>query len=95
MIGQRRARVIVAGGEVQRAQRRAVRQPSEDRDCHRVGFSGGGNHGQFHHGPAPFILHVHFNIMPLDLRDKYLVGTQVAGLAKKLEDFLASINARF
>jgi hypothetical protein len=41
-----------------------------------VGFSGGGGHppfekGAFHHGPEPYILHIHFNIMPLKLKEKY------------------------
>jgi hypothetical protein len=42
-----------------------------------VGFSGGGGFpplfpmGSFHHGPAPYVLHLHFNIMPLDLKDRF------------------------
>jgi hypothetical protein len=43
-----------------------------------VGFSGGGGPktgnpgpGSFHHGPAPYILHVHFNIMPIDLKEQF------------------------
>ena len=40
-----------------------------------IGFSGGGGPrgaiGQFHHGPAPYILHVHFNIMPKEKAEKF------------------------
>jgi hypothetical protein len=41
-----------------------------------IGFSGGGGNatfgkGSFHHGPEPYILHVHFNIMPIDLKEKF------------------------
>jgi hypothetical protein len=61
----------------------------------RVGFSGGGNHGQFHHGPDPYILHVHFNIMPTKLRDQYLVGKQMKDVVAKFEAFLKSLDARF
>lgn len=39
---------------------------------HRIGFSGGGDEGSIHHGPAPYILHVHFNIMPTGLAGQYL-----------------------
>jgi hypothetical protein len=41
-----------------------------------IGFSGGGgdagfSKGSFHHGPKPYVLHVHFNIMPIDLKEKF------------------------
>jgi hypothetical protein len=46
---------------------------------HRIGFSGGGSagpgqEGSIHHGPAPYILHVHFNIMPTALAAQYLAA---------------------
>lgn len=45
----------------------------------RIGFSGGGSagpgrEGSIHHGPAPYLLHIHFNIMPIDLAGQYLAG---------------------
>ncbi|HET6467786.1 MAG TPA: hypothetical protein VFG43_05345 [Geminicoccaceae bacterium] len=47
----------------------------------RIGFSGGGSprgavgkEGSIHHGPAPYILHIHFNIMPTSLAGQYLAG---------------------
>ncbi len=44
----------------------------------RIGFSGMGstkdNPGSIHHGPEPYILHLHFNIMPVSLAAQYLVG---------------------
>ncbi|MEY2893107.1 MAG: hypothetical protein RJA98_3015 [Pseudomonadota bacterium] len=41
-----------------------------------IGFSGGGGNahsapGSFHHGPAPYLLHIHFNIMPRALKAQY------------------------
>jgi len=49
---------------------------------HRLGFAGGysagpGQEGSIHHGPAPYILHVHFNIMPTGLAGQYLAGKPV------------------
>jgi hypothetical protein len=29
-----------------------------------IGFAGGSKDGSIHHGPAPYLLHIHFNIMP-------------------------------
>jgi hypothetical protein len=48
----------------------------------RIGFSGGGSprppkadtEGSIHHGPKPYKLHVHFNIMPIGLAGQYLAG---------------------
>ena len=44
----------------------------------RIGFSGMGNTkddpGSIHHGPAPYLLHVHFNIMPALLAAQYIAG---------------------
>ena len=45
----------------------------------RIGFSGGGSagpgrEGSIHHGPSPYILHIHFNIMPIDLAAQYIAG---------------------
>jgi hypothetical protein len=41
-----------------------------------VGYSGGGGKppfakGSFHHGPEPYVLHIHFNIMPNKLKEKF------------------------
>jgi hypothetical protein len=60
-----------------------------------VAFSGGGRHGQFHHGPAPFILHIHVNIMPKDLEAKYRVGKNVADLIRALDRQLTALGALF
>jgi hypothetical protein len=44
----------------------------------RIGFSGMGNTrddpGSIHHGPAPYLLHVHFNIMPVSAAAQYVAG---------------------
>ena len=48
----------------------------------RVGFSGGGSpanptpetRGSLHHGPAPYILHIHVNIMPRALAAQFFAG---------------------
>jgi hypothetical protein len=40
----------------------------------RIGFSGGGRDGSIHHGPAPYLLHLHFNIMPRSLAGQFLAG---------------------
>jgi hypothetical protein len=37
----------------------------------RIQFSGGGGEGSFHHGPSPYILHLHFSIMPIELANQY------------------------
>jgi hypothetical protein len=50
----------------------------------RIGFSGGGGpanarpdeEGSFHHGPAPYILHIHVNIMPTRLAQQYFAGRE-------------------
>jgi hypothetical protein len=34
--------------------------------------------GSIHHGPAPYLLHVHFNIMPKLLATAYVVGKKIA-----------------
>ncbi|MFG1997562.1 hypothetical protein ACGFNU_00250 [Spirillospora sp. NPDC048911] len=52
----------------------------------RIYFSGGGQprnatpeqEGSFHHGPAPYILHVHFNIMPKSVLRAFLRTHAVA-----------------
>ena len=56
-----------------------AREVNEQLGKRRVGYSGGGSagpgkEGSIHHGPAPFILHLHFNIMPIGLAAQYLVG---------------------
>jgi hypothetical protein len=61
----------------------------------RIAFSGGGGRGTYHHGPDPYLLHVHINIMPVDLANKYLVGAALTQAIKKLEDFWQQVNARF
>jgi hypothetical protein len=45
----------------------------------RIGLSGGGSagpgrEGSIHHAPAPYILHIHFNVMPIGLAGQYLAG---------------------
>ena len=49
----------------------------------RIGFSGGrsagpGQEGSIHHGPAPYLLHIHFNIMPKLLATAYVAGEKIA-----------------
>jgi hypothetical protein len=54
----------------------------------RIYFSGGGGpsnappekEGSFHHGPAPYILHIHFNIMPKHLVRSFLKAHGVSSL---------------
>jgi hypothetical protein len=53
-----------------------------------IGFSGGGGgagfgKGSFHHGPEPYILHVHFNIMPIDLKQKFDQAQALKSIIKK------------
>lgn len=48
----------------------------------RVGFSDGGSagpgkEGSIHHGPAPYLLHVHFNIMPISTAGQYIASKGV------------------
>jgi hypothetical protein len=40
----------------------------------RIGYSGGGREGSIHHGPAPYLLHIHFNVMPTGLAGQYIAG---------------------
>jgi Domain of unknown function (DUF4157) len=62
----------------------------------RIGFSGGGGHGTYHHGPEPYILHIHFNIMPKDLADKFFTTRDLLDRAHKIfEAFLADAGALF
>jgi hypothetical protein len=59
-----------------------AKQVNEQIGWRRVDFSGGGGprnatpdqQGSFHHGPFPYILHVHVNIMPRGLARQYLAG---------------------
>jgi hypothetical protein len=49
---------------------------------HRLGFAGGysagpGQEGSIHHGPAPYILHIHFNIMPIATAGQYVAGNPI------------------
>lgn len=53
----------------------------------RLVFSGGGGHGTYHHGPDPYILHVHFNIMPTDLAAVYLVGKKLVRAQQIFKQF--------
>jgi hypothetical protein len=57
----------------------------------RIWFSGGGGEGTFHHGPAPYILHIHFNIMPTDLASKFLVGKLLVKAHKIFDDFITQL----
>lgn len=54
--------------------RSVAREVNERIGRRRIGFSGGGGQGSFHHGPAPYILHIHVNIMPTDLAAQVFVG---------------------
>jgi len=66
----------------------------------RIGFSGGGGSGQFgkgsfHHGPEPYVLHVHFNIMPVDLKEKFDKAQAMTAVIKRIElPFLEIFNPR-
>jgi hypothetical protein len=46
----------------------------------RIHFSGAGGgagmEGSIHHGPSPYILHIHFNIMPNALAGQYFIGKE-------------------
>lgn len=48
----------------------------------RIKFSGAhdgpGGKGSIHHGPAPYLLHIHFNIMPTALAEKYFADKEEA-----------------
>lgn len=62
----------------------------------RIVFVGGSHGGTFHHGPEPYILHVHFNIMPKDLADKFLTVRHLEAEARKIfEAFLGQSGALF
>jgi hypothetical protein len=61
----------------------------------RIAFSGGGGGGSYHHGPNPYLLHVHFNIMPVDLATRFVVGTTLQRAKKALEEFWAKAGAYF
>jgi hypothetical protein len=39
-----------------------------------IGFAGGRKEGSIHHGPDPYLLHVHFNIMPTEPPKPRTVG---------------------
>ena len=54
----------------------------------RLVFSGGGGHGTYHHGPDPYILHEHFNIMPTDLAAVYLVGKKLERAKQIFKQFI-------
>jgi len=54
-----------------------VRQFNDAVKKRRLVFSGGGGHGQFHHGPEPYILHLHINVMPKDLAAVFLTGQRL------------------
>jgi hypothetical protein len=47
----------------------------------RIGFAGGapgpGGEGSIHHGPSPYLLHIHFNIMPIEEAAQFIVGRPV------------------
>jgi hypothetical protein len=64
-----------------------------------VGFSGGGGHppfqkGSFHHGPQPYILHIHFNIMPIKLKEKFDQQVALKKLVSRILPFLEHFNPR-
>jgi hypothetical protein len=72
-----------------------VRQFNDSVKKGRIGFSGGGGGGTYHHGPQPYILHLHFNIMPNDLRAKFLVGAALQKAQKAFKAYLQRIDALF
>jgi len=59
-----------------------AKEVNEQLGWRRIGFSGGGGPahaapdqaGSFHHGPFPYILHIHVNIMPRPLAQQYFAG---------------------
>jgi hypothetical protein len=60
-----------------------ARKVNEKIGKHRIGFSGAGSagpgrEGSIHHGPAPYILHIHFNVMPKLLSTAYIIGKKIA-----------------
>jgi hypothetical protein len=57
----------------------------------RIWFSGGGGEGTFHHGPVPYILHIHFNLMPTDLASNFLVGKLLVKAHSIFDDFIKSL----
>jgi hypothetical protein len=61
----------------------------------RIAFSGGGGGGTYHHGPQPYILHLHLNIMPINLRNKFLVGSTLRKAETAFRAFLAGVDALF
>ena len=72
-----------------------VKQFNDSVSKGRIAFSGGGGGGTYHHGPQPYILHLHFNIMPNDLRARFLVGTALQKAEKAFKDYLTRIDALF
>jgi hypothetical protein len=72
-----------------------VREVNDTLGTGHVGFSGGGGGGKFHHGPAPYILHVHVNIMPKDLEAKFKVGRSLKKIKEVVLDFLGGRGVRF
>ena len=62
----------------------------------RIVFQGGGGGGTYHHGPEPFILHIHFNIMPKDLAATFLATRDLLEKAHKIfEAYLGRTEALF
>lgn len=62
----------------------------------RIGFSGGGGGGTYHHGPEPYILHIHFNIMPKDLAKQFLGTRDLLAKAQKIfQQFLGTTGTLF
>ncbi len=65
-----------------------------------IGFSGGGgvapfSKGSFHHGPAPYVLHIHFNIMPIDLKENFDQAMALKPLVDKvILPFLEILNPK-
>jgi hypothetical protein len=59
----------------------------------RLAFSGGGGGGTYHHGPAPYILHIHVNIMPRDLAAVYLVGERLIKAREVFQSWWAAFGA--
>jgi hypothetical protein len=58
-----------------------AKKVNETLGSRRIYFSGGrdgpGGPGSIHHGPEPYLLHIHFNVMPNDLSAQYFAGKNV------------------
>jgi hypothetical protein len=61
----------------------------------RIWFIGGSGGGTHHHGPEPYILHIHFNVMPKDLAARYLATRDLLAEAHKIFEAFLKAGALF